>query len=430
MLASRRETQFKVHRMKKWIVIALILQTKLCTSQVKLYLDSQLIKAYEVKYRFSEGLMCVPFYCDPFYETMYKKADTTGICGKYVFVDRNYNLKIGPVFSLPCWFEPRFSEGLCGVNIQNRISFIDTQGRVVFQTSLLACSPQKNKILPFRNGRAKVYRGGNSLKHYYEIYYIDRNGKRIPDRIAVKVKPPKPKGQPDIAVVPVIKPDRPDVPVMPPPISPVNVVPPKGKYPIEEQAAAMYLSSKPHAENRMLLYFDCGQYQYENMHPEDTVHCGKFVFSDSLFNIKIAGNFSLPCAFEPEFSEGLCAVSVDSVLVYIDSSGRVVINTGLKSCSEELNKASTFRNGIATLYAGSKDVKGLYTTIAINTAGERVRLLEFDDLELAEKKLAMFSNLSPEEAVNCFVGRGKTNGLWFLVEKSGKVRKKLELVKQ
>jgi hypothetical protein len=72
-------------------------------------------------------------------------------------------------------------------------------------------------------------------------------------------------------------------------------------------------------------------------------------------------------------------------------------------------------------------VNGLYTTLAINTRGERVRLLEFDGLDLAEKKLDMFRNLSADEAVNCFVGKGKTNGIWFLVEKSGKVRKKLEL---
>ena len=41
--------------------------------------------------------------------------------------------------------------------------------------------------------------------------------------------------------------------------------------------------------------------------------------------------------------------------------------------------------------------------------------------------LETFSNLSAEEAKNCFVGKGKTNGMWFLVEKSGKVRKKLEI---
>jgi hypothetical protein len=48
-------------------------------------------------------------------------------------------------------------------------------------------------------------------------------------------------------------------------------------------------------------------------------------------------------------------------------------------------------------------------------------------IEQAGKKLEQFSNLSAEESVNCFVGRGKTNGIWFLIEKSGKVRKKLEL---
>lgn len=56
-----------------------------------------------------------------------------------------------------------------------------------------------------------------------------------------------------------------------------------------------------------------------------------------------------------------------------------------------------------------------------------MRLLEFDDLDLAEKSMGKFKNLTLEECANCFIGRGKTNGLWFLVEKSGKVRKKLDL---
>jgi hypothetical protein len=99
----------------------------------------------------------------------------------------------------------------------------------------------------------------------------------------------------------------------------------------------------------------------------------------------------------------------------------------LKACDTVLNKASTFKNGIATLYVGDKLTKGLYTTLAVNTKGERVRLLEFDELDLAEKSIGKFKNLNPEECANCFVGKGKTNGLWFLVEKSGKVRKKLDL---
>jgi hypothetical protein len=336
-----------------------------------------------------------------------------------VFVNHNYEVKIRPGFEKPCWFEPRFGEGLCAVSIGNRITFIDTTGQIKIQTELAACSPQKNKVLPFRNGRAKVYKGGNTLKHYYEVYFIDRSGKRIKEQAVVIVRPKVRKTDP---VLVATKPPPPPLPVFEVPRMAL-----RGKYPLEEHNAAKLLSARTHQDNRLLLFYDCGTYQFEQMDIRDTVFCGKFVFTDTLFNVRIAGGFKLPCAFEPEFSEGLCAVSVDSMIVYMDTLGRVQIQTGLKSCSPEGNKASTFRNGIATLYQGDLSVKGLYKTFAINTRGERVRLLEYDDLELAEKKIDLFSNLTAEEAQNCFVGKGKTNGLWFLIEKSGKVRKKLEL---
>ncbi|MEZ4804037.1 MAG: hypothetical protein R2852_00730 [Bacteroidia bacterium] len=219
-----------------------------------------------------------------------------------------------------------------------------------------------------------------------------------------------------------------DVPIAPAPsfLVPVKRLP-KGKYPIEDHLASKLLSEKSHNDNRILVYFECGAYQLENMNSSDTINCGNFVFTDTFFNVKIAGGFSLPCAFEPEFSEGLCAVSIDSMIVYIDTMGNQVINTGLKACNNENNKVSTFKNGIATLYKGDPSVKGLYTTSAIDRTGQRVRLLEYDGLDLAEGKVDMFKNLNAEEAKNCFVGKGKSNGLWFLIEKSGKVRKKLDL---
>lgn len=404
--------------MKKFLLVFSLLSYLHSNAQVKLHLDSQLLKAYEKKYRFNEGLMCVPFYCDPFFEAMYMKGDTNGLCGKYVFVNTKYELKIRPVFDLPCWFEPKFGEGLCAVNINQYLTFIDTLGKVVFKTDLQACNSQKNKISPYRNGRAKVYKGGNTMKHYYEVYYMDKNGKRIRDGVKVRVKPKGVIITPPVLVI---------VPKRPMPEADLPKMFTRGKYPVDELTAKRLLSAKPISDNRLLLYFDCGQYQLENMDIRDTMHCGKFLFTDTFFNIKIAGGFKLPCAFEPEFSEGLCAVSIDSMLVYIDTAGVVKILTGLKSCSNEYNKASTFKNGIATLYQGDPYVKGLYKTFAINTKGERVRLLEYDDLELAELKVDMFTNLTAEEAKNCFVGRGKTNGIWFLIEKSGKVRKKLEL---
>lgn len=179
-------------------------------------------------------------------------------------------------------------------------------------------------------------------------------------------------------------------------------------------------------KNLQLIQYRCGDYQTENMAIEDTIYCGKYVFIDSLFNIKIAKGFKIPCAFEPEFSEGFCAVAIDSNIVYIDTLGRPVINTGLKACNDENNKASTFKNGIATLFQGDAKNRGFYTTIAINTKGERVKLLEFDELALAEEKFHLFKNLKKEECTNCFVGKGKSNGIWFLIERNGKIRKKLE----
>jgi len=375
-------------------------------------------QAYIKKYKFSEGLMCVPFFCDPFYDTYYKKNDTALLCGKYVFVNQDFVVKIKPVFQMPCWFEPRFSEGLCAVNIDQKIAFIDTLGQVKIQTGLIACSPHKNRVLPFKDGKAKVYRGSGNLKNYFDIYYIDKKGNRIKEKAMVYVKEKnKPVSRPVVTAT--------SEPIKPP-VFELPQVFARDKYPLTENDAIRYKNQHSHLDNRMLLYYDCGTYQLENMDLRDTVFCGQFVFVDTFFKIKIKG-FSLPCAFEPEFSEGLCAVGIDSMIVYIDTNGHVMINTGMYACNAEFNKASTFKNGIATLYRGDKSVKGLYTTSAINTKGERVRLLEFDDLELAEKKVDKFTNLSLEETANCFVGRGKSNGIWFLIEKSGKIRKKLML---
>lgn len=435
--------------MKKIFLIFLFLFLFKAKAQVKLCIDSTLFQAYQNKYGFSEGFMPVPFFCDPFCKISYKKEDTAGLCGKYVFIDRNKFVRIKGNFDLPCWFEPRFSSGLCAVSIDQQIVFIDTNGAIKIRTGLSACSKAKNYVRPFRNGRARVYKGSGTLKNFYDVYDIDVHGKRIPNTFAIKVKP-KPK-------LPVIAAKEPepdknraddsrsssstgakqteqsssqqasDVSVIPPVFDlPVKMV--RGIYHLPESEKAMWLSRTPHKDNRMLLFYECGTFQLENMSAEDTVFCNKFVFTDSLFNVRISGGFKLPCNFEPEFSEGLCAVSSNNEIVYIDTMGNVVIRTGLKACDTILNKASTFRNGIATLYIGDSKIRGLYTTIAINVRGERVRLLEYDDLDLAVNKIGKFSNMTAEESVNCFVGRAKTNGYWFLIEKNGKVRKKLEPV--
>lgn len=422
--------------MRKLLLMLLLALAISGQAQIKLCIDSTLKVAYTKRYGFSDGLMCMPFYCDPFCLPAYKKGDTVGLCGKFVFVDKNFIVRIKPGFEIPCGFEPRFSEGLCAVSLSNQLCFIDTLGKVVINTGLPACSNHKNRITPFRNGRAKIYKGSGTLKNFYDVYYIDKAGNRIREPLLVHVKPkPKPKPKPD-PVATTIKDSTVRVAIAddfeePELLSedffemPRNI--PKGKYSMPEADYKMYMKNMPHHDNRMLIYYECGQYQIENMAEEDTIYCGKFVFTDTFLNVKIAGGFSLPCGFEPEFREGLCAVSKDNYIVYIDTNGRVVINTGLKACDTALNKASTFKNGIATLYVGDKRTKGYYTTVAINNKGERVRLLEFDDLDLAEKSVGKFKNLTLDECANCFIGRGKTNGLWFLVEKSGKVRKKLDL---
>lgn len=415
--------------MKRLIFLLFLLPVWMTQAQVFLYLDSALKVTYEKKYHFSENLMCIPFYCDPFYESKYKKNDTLGLCGKFVFVNQKYEVKIKPGFQLPCAFEPRFGEGLCAVSIDNKLCFIDTLGHVKISTKLLACSPQRNIILPFKNGKAKVYQGGQALKHYYQVYYLNHQGERIPERVKLYVKIKKKVPDPVIVAQTHTKPQTPE-PVV---VRPVFTLPDLPKvyersiYPIDSVSAQKFLAENKHSDNRMLLYFDCGAYQLDHMDIHDSIYCNQFVFVDSNFRVKIASGFKLPCGFQPEFSEGLCAVSIDSMITYIDTVGRIMVQTGLKACGPQANKASTFKNGIATLYIADPIARGIYTTQAINNRGERVRLLEFDDLELAEKKLSLFSNLSPEEAQNCFVGKGKTNGIWFLVEKSGKVRKKLEL---
>ncbi|MDI1235049.1 MAG: hypothetical protein PSX81_12260 [bacterium] len=403
-------------------------------SQTKLYLDSMLKEAYIAKYPFSEGLTCIPFYCDPFQFRNIKVADTA-MCGKYVFINKNFEVKIRPIFDLPCYFEPKFSEGLCAVNIKGEIVYIDSFGTIKVNTHLPACSIQKNRATPFRKGIAKLYKGSNTPKNFMEIYSINKSGFRIEQIAMVKVKirpiliasrdPEKDKDKrPSDAKKDLDKPG--DVQVFRP-VFDLPGLTVKNHYPIAETEAQRLLNKYPHKNNRMLLYYDCGEYQKENMAEEDTFYCGKFVFVDTLFNVKINSGFEMPCAFEPEFSEGLCAVAIDSQIVYIDTLGHVIIKTNLASCNKEQNKASTFKNGIATLYHGNINSPGFYTTIAINVFGERVRLLEFDELELATKRLDKFTNLTSEESIDCFVGKGKSNGLWFLIEKSGKVRKKLVL---
>jgi len=416
--------------MKRVVVLFLMLMSLSIKAQVKLCLDSMLKVSYTKKYGFSEGLMCLPFYCDPFCTTAYKKTDTVGLCGKFVFVDKNFVVKIKTGFDIPCGVEPKFSEGLCAVSINNYLCFIDTLGQIKISTDLLACSNQKNRIYPFKNGKAKVYKGSGGLRNFYDVYYINKKGERIhePYLVKVRIKPP-----PVVIATRGQKKNSSDTEIyVYHPIDNNQFFEPsqlieKGKFHLSELDYKMLLANKSHNDNRLFVYYECGDYQLERMAEEDSIYCGKFVFTDTFLNVRIAGNFSLPCGFEPEFSEGLCAVAKDNYIVYIDTLGNTVINTGLKACDTAINKASTFKNGIATLYLGDKITKGLYTTLAINTKGERVRLLEFDDLDLAEKLYTKFKNVTIEECANCFIGRGKTNGLWFLVEKSGKVRKKLEL---
>jgi hypothetical protein len=415
--------------MKKCLFALILMFALQSQAQVKLCMDSTLFEAYKKKYGIYEHKILIPFYCDPFCTVKYNKNDTVGLCGKFVFVDDNKVVKIKTDFQIPCWLEPRFKNGHCVVAQNNQLVLIDTNGKVVVKTNLNACSKQKNKILPFdENGWAKVYEGHGSFKHYYEVYYIDKNGKRMPHFVNVKVRIRKPNAivasdpvNPDIGELPYYgkEIDIPDFDL------PVSVK--KGKYPLPYSEYKELLSKTSHKDNRMLVYFNCGQFQKENMSLEDSGYCGNFVFTDSFLNIRISRGFKLPCGFEPAFSEGLCAVAINNEIVYIDTVGNVKIQTGLKACDSILNKASTFKNGIATLYVGDKSTHGLYTTFAINTKGERVRLLEFDDLDLAELQYQKFKNLTLEECNNCFVGRGKTNGIWFLIEKSGKIRKKLDL---
>ena len=399
--------------------------------QVKLHLDSSLVTHYKKVYRINNNRLLIPFYCDPFYEHLYKKTDTLKLCGKFVFVDSNMNLKIKPFFDLPCWFNPYFQENLCAVSLQNELVYIDTLGNIKIRTGLSACSNNKNKAYPFLNSQARLVKGSNTLKKYFTAIYIDTFGNPIRPQIAVKVKP-KPiliVSNPKKPIETVeTKPDIITVETSTPKLD-FSFIPkksPKLKYFIPEGEAEI-IKDKNKGKNLFLIQYQCGSYQIENMNLEDTVFCNKYVFVDSNFNVKITKNFEIPCAFEPEFSEGLCAVGYDSVIVYIDTMGQIRIKTDLKACDPSYNKASTFKNGIATLYKGDPKLKGYYQTIAINTSGERVRLLEFDDLELAELKWQLFKNIELSETNQCFIGKGKTNGIWFLIEKSGKIRKKLEL---
>jgi hypothetical protein len=57
--------------MRKAVFLVLLFPVFFAQAQIVLQLDSMLKVAYEKKYHFSEDLMCVPFYCDPFYETFY-----------------------------------------------------------------------------------------------------------------------------------------------------------------------------------------------------------------------------------------------------------------------------------------------------------------------------------------------------------------------
>lgn len=417
-------------KLRNLIFILFFILFKNANGQVKLHIDSTLLNYYKKTVKVNNNRLLIPFYCDPNYEHLYKKNDTINLCGKYVFVDSLMNLKINPIFELPCWFNPYFQENLCAVSVKNEIVYIDTFGNIKIKTGLKACSNNQNKAYPFKNSKARLIKGSSGLKKHFSVLYIDTNGNYIKPKISVKVKPKlidivvntRPKQPEDIKTelvsLDTIKPKF-DLSFIPKKI-------PKLKYFIPDNEAKI-IKEKNEDKNLFLIQYQCGNYQIENMNLEDTIFCNKYVFVDSNFNIKISKNFQIPCAFEPEFSEGLCAVGFDSVIVYIDTLGKIVIRTNLKHCDLANNKASTFKNGIATLYIGDPKLKGYYQTIAINTSGERVRLLEFDDLELAELKWQLFKNISFEETNQCFIGKGKTNGIWFLIEKSGKIRKKLEL---
>jgi predicted DCC family thiol-disulfide oxidoreductase YuxK len=429
LLDSKSRFKIKIYRLKYLLTYIFIFIANLANSQVKLHLDSALKKHYIKTYGFFENRMCIPFFCDPYYDKKYKKDDTVNLCNRYVFVDTSFIVKIKPLFNIPCWIEPRFSEGLCAVNIQNEIVFIDTNGQIAIKTGLNACSFHQNKVIPFKNGLSKVYEGKHLNKKYYQIYYLNKKGEKVNQSFFVKVKTKE-----EIATIALnsIKQKKNKIETtLLSPIDKTDILIPRksipNHYPVEPNEKRKIKQTFISSRSLHLIQFRCGEYQLENMALSDTIYCGKYIFVDSFFNVKIAKGFQIPCSFEPEFSEGLCAVSIDSNIVYIDTLGNVIINTKLKACSAENNKASTFKNGIATLFQGDEKNKGIYTTTAINTKGERVRLLEFDDLALAEEKVNLFKNLNPEECSNCFVGKGKSNGIWFLIEKSGKIRKKLDL---
>jgi hypothetical protein len=460
----------EIFRMKLRVLLVCFFFVLQAKAQVVLRLDSSLKQAYIKKHGFHDGLLCIPFYCDPFKDQLYAKTDTLGLCGKMVFVDTGFRVQIKPIFKMPVWQFPQFSEGYCTIVNGEYLALMNTKGEIVLTTELLAYSPQKNKLLPFKNGLAKVYRGGNALRHYYEVYYLDAKGHRVAPQILVKVKPkPKPKirvydlmvlkyyydtiainsiavdavqvdrsfqefeNNLDEVEVPnemsevVDEKDKSNTAIKPQHHFELPTVFKRMVYPIEDEARNRLLHEQTFNDNRLLMFFDCGQYQIENMDIRDTIFCNKFLFVDSLMQIKITPSFDLPCGFQPEFSEGLCAVAKHGKIVFIDTLGVERIQTGLKACGKFNNKVSTFKNGIATLYIADTLTKGLYQTQAINTQGERVRLLEFDDLDLADKLYQKFTNITIEETANCFIGKGKTNGLWFLIEKSGKVRKKLVL---
>src|SRR5690606_14506627 len=165
-------------------------------------------------------------------------------------------------------------EGYCGVAQKGMLVYLDSNGNTSIQTGLRSCSSDKHKLGRLNGGRARVYKGYGKFRHYYEVYEIDRSGKRIKAsaRIKVRIRPifVSNEDRKDSNVIAGIPDFENNYPIPETLFFEMPILAAKGKYhlPLEEQKRI--LEMRPHRDNRMLLLYTCNEYQLSNMAAADT----------------------------------------------------------------------------------------------------------------------------------------------------------------
>lgn len=406
-------------------------------------------QVFLAKTNFYNGLALIHYVCDGVnYKKMTKQE--LALCDGYVFIDTGFRVKIGPVFEVPCTFYPRFSEGLCAVSIKGMMSYIDTTGKVKFSLGLKSCTPKEwVNAGPFNKGIAVINTGDNKSNKPLKKFYINTSGEKVRKPfiipavlagIAGSKKPYIPKPQ-DPAIVANRPPDLVIVEDTEnnnngnnnnDNNNNGNLNPGKtyihDKWLLDDKAKKAFYARKPFVNGIAFVEYKCNDKILSQIDEQTATYCGKYVFVDSALNVKFPVAFDKPCAFLPEFSEGLSPASVNGKIVYINLKGETVINLNIPNCGAEMIVPGPFEDSVAVIQKGNPETNGFDPLYRIDRQGNKLPNLGFDNLLPAAYGVGKYTGLTVADTPGRYIGKGPTNGIWFLVDAKGRVLRKLDRI--